>query len=89
MLEDVRKDIVKLIALYEREKAENIRLKAALEESKAAGEAARQKILELESRTETLKLSQAFSEGGDKAAAKETIDKLIRDIDKCISWLES
>lgn len=89
MLEDVRKDIVKLIALYEREKAENLRLRTELQECKEAGEAARQKILELESRTETLKLAQAFSAGGDHAAAKETIDKLIRDIDKCIAWLES
>ena len=89
MLEDVRKQIEKLIARYEAAKAENERLRAELQACKETGEAYRRQILELESTIETLKLTEAFTAGGDHRAAKEKMDRLIREIDKCISCLES
>lgn len=89
MLEEVRKHIEKLIALYEAEKAENERLREALRACKETGEADRRQILELESTIDTLKLTEAFTAGGDRQAAKEKMDQLIREIDKCISYLES
>ena len=89
MLEDVRKQIEKLIARYEAEKAENERLREELRASKESGDACRRQILELESTIETLKLTEAFAAGGDHHAAKEKMDRLIREIDKCISYLES
>ena len=89
MLEDVRKQIERLIARYEAEKAENERLREELHASKEAGDACRRQILELESQIETLKLTEAFTAGGDHRAAKEKMDQLIREIDKCISYLES
>ena len=89
MLEDVRKHIEKLIALYEAEKAENERLREELHACKETGDAYRRQILDLESSIETLKLTEAFTAGGDHRAAKEKMDQLIREIDKCISYLES
>ncbi|MBQ3767037.1 MAG: hypothetical protein II874_09925 [Bacteroidales bacterium] len=89
MLEDVRKQIEKLIARYEAAKAENDRLRTELHACKETGEAYRRQILELESTIETLKLTEAFTAGGDHRAAKEKMDRLIREIDKCISCLES
>ena len=89
MLEDVRKQIEKLIARYEAAKAENERLRAELQACKETGDAYRRQILELESTIETLKLTEAFTAGGDHRAAKEKMDRLIREIDKCISCLES
>ena len=90
MLEDLRKNIEKLIALYEAEKVENERLRAELAQSREAGEACKKQISDLESRISTQTLTQAFTAGGaDKSAAKETIEKLIKEIDKCISWLDS
>ena len=89
MLEDVRKQIEKLIARYEAGKAENERLRAELQACKETGEAYRRQILELESTIETLKLTEAFTAGGDHRAAKEKMDRLIREIDKCISCLEN
>ncbi len=89
MLEDVRKQIEKLIARYEAGKAENERLRAELQACKETGEAYRRQILELESTIETLKLTEAFTAGGDHQAAKEKMDRLIREIDKCISCLEN
>ena len=89
MLEEVRKHIEELIARYEAEKVENARLREELHASKETGEACRRHILELESTIETLKLTEAFTAGGDHRAAKEKIDQLIREIDKCISYLEN
>ena len=89
MLEEVRKQFEKLIARYEAEKVENQRLREELQASKEAGDACRRQVLELESTIETLKLTEAFTAGGDHRAAKEKLDQLIREIDKCISWLES
>jgi uncharacterized coiled-coil DUF342 family protein len=89
MLEEVRQQIEKLIARYEAGKAENERLRAELQACKETGEAYRRQILELESTIETLKLTEAFTAGGDHQAAKEKMDKLIREIDKCISYLEN
>ena len=89
MLEDVRQQIEKLIARYEAGKAENERLRAELQACKETGETYRRQIMELESTIETLKLTEAFTAGGDHHAAKEKMDQLIREIDKCISYLES
>ena len=88
MLEEVRKQFEKLIARYEAEKVENERLREELLASKETGEALRRQVLELESTIETLKLTEAFTAGGDHRAAKEKLDQLRKEIDKCISWLE-
>ena len=89
MLEEVRKQFEKLIARYEAEKVENERLREELHASKETGDALRRQVLELESTIETLKLTEAFTAGGDHRAAKEKMDQLIREIDKCISYLEN
>ena len=89
MLESLRKDIEKLIALYEEEKAERIRLQALLAECRAENESCRNQIGDLEQQVNNLQLSEAFGATGDKVAAKERIEKLIKEIDKCISLLEN
>ena len=49
----------------------------------------KEQITGLEEQIETLKLSQAFVSGGNSpSASKEKIDKMIREIDRCISLLE-
>ena len=89
MLEEVRQHFERLIARYEAEKAENQRLRQELQACKETGEAYRRQTLELEATVETLKLTEAFTGAGDPAAAKEKLEQLIREIDKCISWLEN
>ena len=89
MLEGIRKDIEKLISLYEAEKAERIRLQSLLAQSNADNESCRKQIDELEQQVNNLQLSEAFGAGGDKVAAKEKIERLIKEIDKCISLLEN
>lgn len=87
MLEDIREKIKQLIALYEAEKAENDRLRRELHTCEETGAALREQIIELESEIETRKLTEAFSAAAP-ADAKAKVDKLIREIDKCISLLE-
>ena len=88
MLEDIRQKIEQLIARYEAEKAENQKLREELQACKETGNSLREQIMELESEIETRKLTEAFTGGGDRAAAKEKVDTLIRGIGKCISCLE-
>ena len=89
MLESLRKDIEKLISLYEAEKAERVKLQSLLAESRAENETCRKQIGDLEQQRNNLQLSQAFGAAGDPGAAKEKIERLIKEIDKCISLLEN
>ena len=88
MLESLRKDIEKLISLYEAEKAERIRLQSLLSQREAENESCRKQIGDLEQQVNNLQLSEAFGAGGDRAGAKEKIERLIKEIDKCISLLD-
>ncbi len=88
MLSQIKHNFEQLIALYEAEKTENEKLRLELQQCKEAGENLRKRTLELESEIETRKLAEAFTGGGDHVAAREKIDKLVREIDKCIALLE-
>ena len=89
MLEDIRENIKKLISLYEDVKAENDKLRKDLQISRDKEESQRKQIDELAKQVDNLKLIGAFTTDSDSnEAAKQKIDKLIRDIDKCISLLE-
>ena len=74
---------------FEAEKAERIKLQALLQQCKAENDSCRKQIGDLEQKVNNLQLSEAFGVGGDKVAAKERIEKLIKEIDKCISLLEN
>lgn len=89
MLAELRKHIEKLISLYESEKAENEKLRQELSEREKVVLDLRKQLGELEQKIETQKLSAAFlPQGADQAAAKEKLDKLIREIGRCIALLE-
>ena len=87
MLENVRQEIEQLIARYEAEKAENAKLREELRAREETGAALKKQIMELESEIETRKLTAAFN-AGVPADARQKVDTLIKEIDKCISWLE-
>lgn len=88
MLEDLKQNIERLIALYEAQKQENQLLAEELGKSRQTVESYKKQISELERQVDNLKLTQAFTSSGDNASAKEKIEKLIKEIDKCISLLE-
>ena len=89
MIAGLRKDIEHLISLYETEKqrADELAAKLVVKESEAA--VYKQQITDLTRQIDTLKLAGAFTEGGDKSAAKEKVAKLIREIDKCNKLIEN
>lgn len=90
MLEDLKKDIEKLVSLYEQEREKRFGLQAELEKSRAENESCRKQITDLKREVDNLKLTEAFTaSAGDNSQAKEKIDRLIREIDRCISLLES
>ncbi len=89
MLEDIKKNIERLIALYEGEKQERLRLAEELDKSRSEADAYRKQISVLERQVDNLKLTEAFTSPADgNPAAKEKIDRLIREINQCISLLE-
>ena len=89
MLEDIQKNFERLIALYEGEKEKNNSLTSRLEASESANKSYRERITELEKQIDNLKLAEAFlTPSGSSDGAKEKLDKLIKEINKCISMLE-
>lgn len=89
MLELLKQRIGRLVAAYESEKVERERLQAELQEASMRNDTYRKQIKELERQIDNLKLAEAFrsAEGGD-AEARKKIDRLIREIDRCIALLE-
>lgn len=88
MLEEIKTDIEKLISLYEKEKQRSATLQAQLEASRAELAACKEKMTDLDGQIDNLKLQFAFSGAGDPALAKARLNKLIKEIDRCIKLLE-
>lgn len=89
MLEDLHKNFERLIALYEGAREESSSLRARVEELESANETYRKQIAELERQVDNLKLAEAFlAPAGGASDARQKVEKLIKEIDKCISLLE-
>ena len=89
MLETVRHKITRLIAAYEKERSERIKLQEELSQSQALNETYRKQILELERQIDNLKLSEAFKgTAGNGSEAKKKVDALLREIDRCIKLIK-
>ncbi len=89
MISDLRSKIERLISLYEREKQRGDELASQLEASRAEIADKKQQITELKSQIDHYKLAGAFTSSEDVQASKERLNKLIRDIDKCIKLLSN
>ena len=87
MISDLRSKIERMISLYEREKQRGDELASQLEASRAEIADKKQQITELKSQIDHYKLAGAFTSSEDVQASKERLNKLIRDIDKCIKLL--
>lgn len=90
MLDAIKTDIERLIAVYEKEKDAKATLSAELEESRREVETCRKKIDELNKEIEKLKLQTVFTgSSADNEAARKKVDKMIREIDRCIALMEA
>ncbi|MCR5841673.1 MAG: hypothetical protein K6G86_06305 [Bacteroidales bacterium] len=89
MLEDIKSNIAKLVAQYEAEKqrADNLAGRLAASEEKCLRY--KEQITDLNQQIDNLELMRAFQAAGDPADAKDRINKLIREIDRCIKLLEN
>lgn len=88
MLEDIWTDIRTLISIYEKTKREYEEVSEQLRRSEDATVRYREQIYELEKQVDSLKLRNAFLATSGDEEAKEKVDRLIREIDKCIAMLE-
>ncbi|MCQ2115446.1 MAG: hypothetical protein MJZ07_04515 [Bacteroidales bacterium] len=89
MLEAIKTDIERLIAAYEKEKAANSALQAELAKSRMIAETYEKQIDELKKKVSNLELQSAFTgSGSDNDAARKKVEKMIREIDKCIALME-
>ncbi|MBR5198709.1 MAG: hypothetical protein IKW20_02635 [Bacteroidales bacterium] len=89
MIDKVKEKIQKLIAAYEAERAERVRLETELEKSESQNQEYRKQITELERTIDNLRLADAFKAGNaDNTEARKKIDRLIKEIDKCITLME-
>ena len=89
MIEKLSQRIQELISAYETEKQERRRLESELEKATTQNKAYKEQIIELERTIDNLKLADAFKSGNaDNTEARKKIDKLIKEIDKCITLME-
>ncbi|MBQ7195761.1 MAG: hypothetical protein IJS07_09050 [Bacteroidales bacterium] len=90
MLEELKDNFRKLIALYEGQREENARLKGELQSREQEVESLKAKISDLRKQIENQKLTGAFLNGSESIAdARAKVAGLIKEIDKCIALLES
>lgn len=89
MLESLKSQIEKLIAAYENERNENVSLREQAEKDKQEIITLKAQIIELNKQIDSLRLTAAFSGTSTKdTGAKEKVERLIREIDKCIALME-
>ena len=89
MLEDVKSNIARLIALYEaeRQRADTLAGRLAASEEKCLQY--KEQIADLNQQIDNLELLRAFQAAGDPTESKARIERLIHEIDKCIKLLEN
>ena len=87
---ELRGKVERLISLYEQVKIERdmlAREKALLEETLETRD---KRITELEDKNKKLQLAEAFKVAStDKQDAKQKVNKIIKEIDRCIGLLNS
>jgi len=89
MTENIRANINRLIAAYESQLQKNLSLEAELESYRQKVEKDKEKIELLTKQIDNLSLKAAFSSGTTSSEeAKVKIDKMIHEIDRCISLIE-
>ena len=88
MIPDLRAKLEQLIPLSETQRQRVDERAAKLKDAQGRMAEAQQQITELKSQIDHYKLQAVFTSGPDTQASKDTLDRLIRDIDKCIKLIE-
>ena len=89
-LSQLKNKIGLLVSQYERVKADSERMAIELTSLKIILSENKVKISELEKKTNRLQMAEAFkASSGDVREAKQKIGKIIKEIDRCISILNT
>ncbi len=89
MLDNVRQQFLRLVSLYEKEKAECVRLKEENLRLSECCETRGKQIAELEKKIDNLNLTAALvGPQADLSGPKMKIESLMREIDRCVSLME-
>ena len=89
MLEDIKSNIARLVAQYEAERQRADLLAERLSASEERCLKYKEQITDLNQKIDNLELMRAFQAAGDPAESRERINRLIREIDRCIKLLEN
>ncbi len=89
MLEDIKSNIAKLVALYEAERQRAATLEERLRQCEEKSLEYKKQITDLNQQIANLELMHAFQASGDPVTSRDRIGKLIKEIDRCIKLLES
>lgn len=89
IFDNLKEKITDLILMYEQVNDENIRLKKEIETISIDLNERDTKIREFEERYNALAVAKTLvtEDDGDKALAKERINRIVREIDQCIALL--
>jgi hypothetical protein len=88
IINDLKSNIVLLIAKLEKEKAEQIRIKNSNQDLQRKINIHEAKISDLEQKYTHLKIAKSLvAESGDIHEAKVKVNRIVREIDKCIALL--
>ena len=88
MLDDVKNDIALLVSLYEEQRYRAETLAVKLSEAEQNVRKCKEQITDLNLQIDNLHLMNAFMADTDTGGSRQRIDKLLREIDKCIELLE-
>ncbi|MDD6363936.1 MAG: hypothetical protein PUA47_01110 [Bacteroidales bacterium] len=89
MLDRLKSQIEKLISAYEMERDRNSTLEAQAVRDREEIIALKAQIIELNKQIDSLKLTAAFSGNSTQdTGARQKVEQLIREIDKCIALME-
>lgn len=89
MLDELRTDIARLVSMYEQQKKRADALEALLSDRTEELHKCREQITDLNLQIDNLHLMYAFNACDDSKEAKRRIDRILKEIDKCIELLES
>ncbi len=88
MIEDLRKDIERLVSLYENERKRGNELASSLVISQSEVIELKKKNAELTDKLKKLEVANAMAGEDTSFEAKNSIDRLVRQIDQCIKLME-
>ncbi len=88
MIDDLRKDMERLVSLYENERKRGDELASSLVVSQSEVVKLKKLNAELTDKLKKLEVANALAGADTSFEAKNSIDRLVRQIDQCIKLLE-